>query len=435
MRLILVILCFLNTVDIVAQMPNEFDFSTTNSSGTLLGQVQLNGMYADSEDWIAAFDESGVCCGASQIIMDNGISYINLSIYGDDATTVGVDEGVNNGESFSLKLFDASSNSIFDYEIDGDLVLLQNWNNTNGAPMPGYSNPNDVYQFSYLQIDFNQTISACENGEGIVLTGGFPEGGVYSGIGVVGGVFYPSVAQAGTHSITYTANNQEVNINAVVHPIVTPNIVNNGPFCSNDQQIALEASVSGGVFSGQGVVNNFFNPSLLTAGTYLINYEVEDSNQCNLSSNSFFEVFQAPVANIITDGFLLSSDVTVGGMTEFLWSTGETSSQISVSESGDYWLIVNDDVCVSDTVFAQVELSHSNIIQENSLHYNFEDKRVSISNIQNRSNVAFYNLSGQKLFDFNVKEQTQFWLNQYPSGVYILVITSHNHQFSKKISL
>ena len=61
-------------------------FTTTNSSGITSGQAQINGVYADEDDWIAAFDESRICCGASQLIVNNGISYINLIIYGDDAT-------------------------------------------------------------------------------------------------------------------------------------------------------------------------------------------------------------------------------------------------------------------------------------------------------------------------------------------------------------
>ena len=89
---------------IFSQIPDEFVFVTTNSSGSILGQVQIDGESAAADDWIAAFDESGNCCGASQLIMNNGISYVNLVIYGDDATTIQYDEGINDNESFSLKL-------------------------------------------------------------------------------------------------------------------------------------------------------------------------------------------------------------------------------------------------------------------------------------------------------------------------------------------
>ena len=357
MRLVLIILSVVKATTLLSQMPDEFNFTTTNSSGTLQGQAQINGVYADEDDWIAAFDESGICCGASQLIVNNGISYINLIIYGDDATTAGIDEGVNNGEAFSLKLYDTSTNSMLDYELDGELVLFQNWNNTNGAPMPSYSNTDDIYMFSSLQISFNQSVSICENEEGVVLNGGFPQGGTYSGLGVVGSVFYPSIAQAEEHSITYSINNQVASINALVHPIEIPEMVNQGPYCTNGEDVPLQASITGGVFSGQGVVNNVFKPSLLTGGTYLLSYEVVDTNQCEASTDDFFEVFQAPEVGITVDGSLLAPDVSAGSANDFLWNTGETLSSITVLESGDYWLIANDGFCKSDTAFAQVKLS------------------------------------------------------------------------------
>ena len=71
-------------------------------------------------------------------------------------------------------------------------------------------------------------------------------------------------------------------------------MVNQGPYCTNGEDVPLQASITGGVFSGQGVVNNVFKPSLLTGGTYLLSYEVVDTNQCEASTDDFFEVFQAP---------------------------------------------------------------------------------------------------------------------------------------------
>jgi len=71
----------------LAQQPTAFFYTPTNSSGILYGQVQVNGLPASSNDWIAAFDTSGNCCGASSLIVNSGIAYIDLVIYGDDGTT------------------------------------------------------------------------------------------------------------------------------------------------------------------------------------------------------------------------------------------------------------------------------------------------------------------------------------------------------------
>ncbi len=49
----------------------------------------------------------------------------------------------------------------------------------------------------------------CSDSEPFALTGGTPEGGVYSGDGVAGGIFDPAAAGIGTHSIIYTYTNAE----------------------------------------------------------------------------------------------------------------------------------------------------------------------------------------------------------------------------------
>ena len=60
MKNILIVLFFL-VFNSYAQVPANFAFTPTSTSGTFYGQVQLNGMPASEGDWIAAFDSSGNC--------------------------------------------------------------------------------------------------------------------------------------------------------------------------------------------------------------------------------------------------------------------------------------------------------------------------------------------------------------------------------------
>ena len=78
----------------------------------MFGQA-LDGSPADAYDWIGAFDGDGNCAGASQIIVNNGVAYINLTIYGDDATTADLDEGITGDEPFYLLLWDESAELSF----------------------------------------------------------------------------------------------------------------------------------------------------------------------------------------------------------------------------------------------------------------------------------------------------------------------------------
>ena len=89
--------------------PAEFAFTPTNASGTFYGQATVNGVPANANDWIAAFDDMGNCAGAAQVIMNDGLAYINLPIYGDDMTTSTVDEGITGAEPFTLNLWRAAS--------------------------------------------------------------------------------------------------------------------------------------------------------------------------------------------------------------------------------------------------------------------------------------------------------------------------------------
>jgi len=60
---------------------------------------------------------------------------------------------------------------------------------------------------------------------------------------------------------------------------------------TNDQSISLMGSPPGGVFSGQGVVFNTFNPTVLSEGMYDITYTVVDENECSSSVSQSILVF------------------------------------------------------------------------------------------------------------------------------------------------
>gem|GEM_PF-6040282 len=121
-----------------------YTFQSTSSSGVIQGQAEISGAPAAAGDIAVAYDPQGVVAGAAEVIMNGGVAYINLVVYGDDATTAGVDEGMEPGDSFTLALWDASAGA----ELGGTSV--SGWQNTNGSPMPGLDNPSQVYSFQGL---------------------------------------------------------------------------------------------------------------------------------------------------------------------------------------------------------------------------------------------------------------------------------------------
>ena len=55
--------------------------------------------------------------------------------------------------------------------------------------------------------------------------------------------------------------------------------------CLNNGTITLIGNPSGGVYSGQGVSGNIFDPSTLGIGNYLVSYTYTDNNTCSNTSN------------------------------------------------------------------------------------------------------------------------------------------------------
>lgn len=130
-------------------LPSSFGFTPNPYSGTMLGVALIDSIAASGNDYIAAFDPNGNCAGFNQLVdVGDGNTYINLVIYGDDPTTSGIDEGLNIGEEFYLKIWDVSDNLIIDYMDNyGVSIPLLGWSNNNGAPMPNFSNYTDEYNF------------------------------------------------------------------------------------------------------------------------------------------------------------------------------------------------------------------------------------------------------------------------------------------------
>ena len=123
--------------------PAGFEFTPIPVSGTFIGTITINGQSAKGCDWLAAFDENGNCAGSRTLIINDGLAWTNIPIYGDDSTTPDLDEGMNPGEKFVLKLWDASSGKILEYPEKFDC-----WSNQKGAPMPGCGGVGKSYDFT-----------------------------------------------------------------------------------------------------------------------------------------------------------------------------------------------------------------------------------------------------------------------------------------------
>gem|GEM_PF-1959192 len=135
----------------------------------------------------------------------------------------------------------------------------------------------------------------CVDNQGpIALTGGYPMGGVFSGVGVVDNAFYPAQAGVGSHVITYTYTNPLgcqgfATTTIVVYPLPVVTITQLGTYCVNADVVDIYGTPEGGYFIGpNGLVDlgnghAQFNPGIAGVGgpytiTYVYTYHPEPNN-------------------------------------------------------------------------------------------------------------------------------------------------------------
>jgi hypothetical protein len=145
---------------------DDFNYIGSPYSGTVLGTVTINGVPAESGDWIAAFNEYGYCSGAAELIINDGIAYITMPIYGDD----GFGPVVSSFTQQGLSMDDINPHTSPGVNRDNEVFNV-------------YRNENIILenydQFVFFDNDMDPSIENCydiylvgEDGEEIPLTMG-----------------------------------------------------------------------------------------------------------------------------------------------------------------------------------------------------------------------------------------------------------------------
>lgn len=134
--------------------------------------------------------------------------------------------------------------------------------------------------------------NVCLNTPPFTLTQGTPVGGTYGGPGVVGGVFYPATAGAGTHTISYTYSDgvctgtayRSITVSAIPVASFTGFEIDQ-VYCDIDPSDLLTGTPVGGTFTGNGITNvgaglANFNPSTSGLGLHPITYSYTNASGC-----------------------------------------------------------------------------------------------------------------------------------------------------------
>lgn len=130
--------------------------------------------------------------------------------------------------------------------------------------------------------------------------------------------------------------------NVIVFPVPIVNIGPDSAVCAG-QSVLLNA---GAGFSSYQWSTGATSPTLLAnaAGNFAVT--VTDANSCQNSDNMNLTVFSLPIVNLGPDTAVCTGDsvtlVPNPGYSNYLWSTGDTSPQITVSTAGNYSVTVSD---------------------------------------------------------------------------------------------
>jgi len=144
----------------------------------------------------------------------------------------------------------------------------------------------------------------CENVNTVSLFAD-PQGGAFSGTGVINNVFFPNSAGTGSHTINYTyvdGNNCPNTATETIDVTQLPQVYLFGldtAYCYNDAPVTLTGSPPGGTFIGVGVNGGTFSPnSGSPETTYTVEYTFTDSYQCTGTASQEVHLLSVPFVQL-----------------------------------------------------------------------------------------------------------------------------------------
>ena len=195
------------------------------------------------------------------------------------------------------------------------------------------------------------------NNTPVISLNATPAGGTYSGTGVTGNQFDPSVAGVGSNSVSYSATGanscvtvETQNITILQAPSVTLDDL--APACEYDFVITLTGGLpTRGKYYGQFANPNNSKFDVLAAGVgvYPITYIYEEFNGCIDSVTKNLEVLETPNAKFGGDKQICGTHPVIldaGAATSYRWNTSDTTRTISVLRQGNYKVTITNATCV-----------------------------------------------------------------------------------------
>ncbi|TVR81671.1 MAG: hypothetical protein EA412_02575 [Chitinophagaceae bacterium] len=223
----------------------------------------------------------------------------------------------------------------------------------------------------YPQADFQFPTAFCSNINSVDLNNYAPSGSWY-GPGVFppgSDSFSPQNAGAGVHTLYFvseTGNCPDSTQITVVSP-QTPDILLDNSYCFIDSEIAIFSNNNFVNSTGNGVLNNNFNPATAGPGTHTISWDYDDgtcqlNNQFNVTvlEPLSLEFFPADTSICFGDDVMVSVEISGGtGNYQQFWnnSSQQDTAYLFNELYSDYVSIMVADGCseaINDSIFIEV---------------------------------------------------------------------------------
>lgn len=422
--------------------------------------VQLNGCIGDS----VSFGASSYAVPGNYTITltaSNGCdSIINLeliayalnqvSITGDTLVCEGSQAILFASQQMSHIWSTGDTSNTSSFVISSDTSIWVEGTDNNGCIT---SDTFNVQVIPAVAISFGTIAPLCESDSPLDLSFVTPQGGTFSGSGIVGNTFDPSISGFGSFTITYEIQSGGCTTIAttgiLVNEVQPISWLSIGSLCLSDLPLTLTgASPFGGVYSGNEVQNGIFNPT--AAGNYTVDYTSTNAQGCSASATQNVEVNENPTVDLgpdqqINQGTSITLSAGNPGAT-YAWSTGASTQNIVVGTTGTYSVTV--------TNASNCSASSSVNIDVISSVYQFAAEQMKVRIAPNPSNGQFalivtgnhaesilvniLDINGRLVYDHQVLNANkefvhEFDLSAFNSGIYFMQFVTDEYIQTERI--
>ncbi|MCF8397129.1 MAG: T9SS type A sorting domain-containing protein [Bacteroidales bacterium] len=227
-------------------------------------------------------------------------------------------------------------------------------------------------------------------------------------------------------------------------------------YCETDEMRTLYGQPGGGIFEGDGVVDNTFDPALAGGGTHLVTYSFEGVNGCVGRDSIYVSIYPVPDVDLGPDTSICNTDyinLDAGpGFDTYLWMDGSIG-QVASFYGEDLGIgvetisvIVTLDGCINrgekvvEVTVCNPGIQEYGDVPDINVFPNPSNGIVNIviGDYQEKVNLKVMSVEGivqlkQEDILFNHRSHREIDLNHLVSGIYILNI--YNDDFLYKISL